>query len=66
MDDAFNLAAIDNNAITPGESLSKNTLTALRKRLKATEVIARLSDPDPSHFCKGVEEQQLRAADESI
>jgi len=31
MDDAFNLAAIHNNTITPGATLSKNTLTALRK-----------------------------------
>ena len=57
MDDAFNLAAIHNNTIRPGESLSKNTLTALRKRLKATEVIARLLKPtreaaesDPRNF----------------
>ena len=54
---AFNLAAIHNNTIKPGAALSKNTLTSLRKRLKATEVIARLLKPtrevaesDPRNF----------------
>ena len=54
---AFNLAAIHNNTIKPGASLSNNTLTSLRKRLKATEVIARLLKPtrevaesDPRNF----------------